>query len=352
VIHAPPIILSVGDPAGVGPSVSLSAAYAARESVRSVIFGDLAQLVDRSRALGLAAEYLVERDEASLDDFSMGSVAVVDTGRVAPSVIALHAPSPEGGEAQLHTLDRAARVVQSGRGRALVTGPTSKAAISSAGHAFIGQTEFLARLDGRADDAVTMLFLGPRLRVALVTTHLSLAHVPAAITQPRVIRSARHLGEALLRLYPDRVRSLAVAGLNPHAGEAGLFGDEEVRELGPALARLRELSPFVEGAVTLSGPVPAESIFRAAQRGDVDGVVAMFHDQATIASKLLDWGSAVNTTWGLSFLRTSVDHGVAYDAARTDSADAEGMMAALAMAVRLTAGASPSAPARARATNG
>ena len=337
--HEAPIAISVGDPAGVGPQVSLRAAYAARGRVRSVLFGDLAQLRAEAEKLGCEPGSMVEQDEAQVSGLALGSIGLIDTGRVQPSVIARHAPSPEAGEAQLRSLVRAARLVRAGGARALVTGPTSKAAIASAGHAFIGQTEYLARLDGRADDAVTMLFLGPRLRVALVTTHLAIADVPGAITEARVVRSARHLAEALLRLYPERVPSLAVSGLNPHAGEAGMFGREDMDVLEPAIAALRARPPFDNGAVTLSGPVPAESVFRAAQRGDVDGVVAMFHDQATIASKLLDWGAAVNTTWGLSFLRTSVDHGVAYDAARAGHADAEGMIAALEMAVRLTAGA-------------
>ena len=335
--HVFPIAIATGDPAGVGPRVSLSAAYSARAQVQSAIFGDLAQLHDEARVLGCDLAHLVERDEASLGDLAQGAVACIDTGRVAASAIARHTASIEGGEAQLRTLRRAARAVRAGQARALVTGPTSKAAISSAGHAFVGQTEFLARLDGLADDAVTMLFLGPVLRVALVTTHLAIADVPAAITGARIARSARHLGQALRRLYPERVCALVVAGLNPHAGEAGLFGHEDERVIAPTISALSHEAPFADGSVRLSGPAPAEAVFRAAQRGDVDGVVAMFHDQATIASKLLDWGAAVNTTWGLSFVRTSVDHGVAYDAARSGTADADGMKAALAMAVRLTA---------------
>ncbi len=229
--------------------------------------------------------------------------------------------------------------MQQGLARALVTGPTSKAAIVQAGHPFIGQTEFLAGLAGLADDAVSMLFLGPRLRVGLVTTHLSIADLPQAITEARVVRTVRHMAEVLTRLYPEKAtRLLSVVGLNPHAGEGGLFGREEIEVLEPALARLRGESPFADGQVQLLGPAPAESVFRAAQRGDVDGVVAMFHDQATLASKLLDWGAAVNTTWGLPFLRTSVDHGVAYDAVVADKIEAEGMLAAMQMAVRLTRG--------------
>jgi 4-hydroxythreonine-4-phosphate dehydrogenase len=217
-----------------------------------------------------------------------------------------------------------------------VTGPTSKAAIVSAGHRFVGQTEFLAGSAGLADDDVTMMFLGPKLRVALVTTHLALSDVPKAITAERVARTVRHLAEALQRLYSQAPRRMTVVGLNPHAGEGGLFGHEEMDVIAPVLRGLRQEASFASEAVSLAGPEPAESVFRAAQRGDLEGVVAMFHDQATLASKLLDWGAAVNTTWGLPFVRTSVDHGVAYDAARADKADADGMLAAMRMALRLT----------------
>ena len=334
---APPIAISVGDPAGVGPVVSLTAAYAARATTRCALFGDLEQLREEAERLGCDSALLVEHDESSLADLPAGALALIDTGRVSVEARNKHAPSPEAGRAQLRTLDRAAHAVRAGLARALVTGPTSKAAISSGGHPFVGQTEFLARLDGRHDEAVTMLFLGPKLRVALVTTHLALTAVPQAISEAKVMRTTLHLAQALLRLDPARVHKIALSGLNPHAGELGLFGREEITVLEPAIARLREQSPFLDKLVTVDGPVPAEAIFRAAQRGDLDGVVAMYHDQATIASKLLDWGAAVNTTWGLSFVRTSVDHGVAYDAARARSADADGMKAALAMAERLTA---------------
>ena len=304
-----------------------------------MIFGDAAQLRREAAALGFDEARLVPWDESALSRVTPGEVGCVDTGRISLETIARHEPVAEAGLAQLRTLERAARTVQAGRARALVTGPTSKEAVVRAGQAFVGQTEFLARLEGRADDEVSMLFLGPRLRVGLVTTHLSIADVPSAITAARVVRTARHLAEVLVRLYPGRTRTLAVSGLNPPAGEGALFGSEERDIITRALQQLRALPPFRDGAVVLSGPVPAEAVFRAAQRGDVDGVVAMFHDQATIASKLPDWGAAVNTTCGLSFLRTSVDHGEAYDAARSGKVDADGMLAALELAVRLTAAA-------------
>ena len=331
---ATPLAIAVGDPCGVGPLVSVRAALLRAERETCVLFGDAQQLEKLARTHGghlheVAADALTGLAPAA------NTLYVVDSGKVDAAVLSRHAPSPEAGEAQLRSLRLAATAVRAGHARALVTGPTSKAAIVSAGHAFVGQTEFLASLDGRADDDVTMLFLGPTLRVALVTTHLAIAHVSAAITRARVARTVRHLAEALSRLRPGRPLRILVVGLNPHAGEAGLFGSEERDVIGPTLAELAREEPFCS-RVQLSTALPAEAVFRAAQRGDADGVVAMFHDQATIASKLLDWGAAVNTTWGLSFLRTSVDHGVAYDAAISGRAEHDGMLAALDLACALT----------------
>lgn len=331
-----PIAVSVGDVAGVGPFVSLRAALELCDVERFVLFGDAAQLLQLAHAQG-ADRKVRKIDASSASQLALGEVGIIDTGRVDPRVIERHTALPEVGEHQWHTLDTAAKAVQSGELRALVTGPTSKAAIVAAGHPFTGQTEFLAGLSGLADDDVTMMFLGPRLNVALVTTHLSIADAPRAIQKGRVMRTVRHLADALQRI--DRSEStlrVVVAGLNPHAGEGGLFGSEEAHEIEPALLLLSQEAPFAGGRVRLSGPAPAEAVFRAAQRGDVQGVVAMLHDQATIASKLLDWGSAVNVTWGLPFVRTSVDHGVAYDAARAGTAEHEGMLAAMQMARRLT----------------
>lgn len=329
-----PIAMAVGDPCGIGPIVSVRAALLRAEQARIVLFGDLQQL---QRIAGQCATDV--RVVAVQDLAAVGAgeklLHVWDTGSLEPSVLSSFAPHPAAGAAQLRTLRAAAEATRERRARALVTGPTSKAAVVSAGHHFVGQTEFLAALDGRSDDDVTMLFLGPRLRVALVTTHLPVAAVPQALTRERVMRSVRHLAQALLRLGGAARPTIAVTGLNPHAGEDGLFGREEIDVIAPALKTLEREEPFSSGAVQLTGPAPAEAVFRGAKRGDLSGVVAMFHDQATIASKLLDWGRAVNTTWGLSFLRTSVDHGVAYDAAARGVAEHEGMLAALDLALTL-----------------
>jgi 4-hydroxy-L-threonine phosphate dehydrogenase PdxA len=255
---------------------------------------------------------------------------------VSDAAVALHAPGAEVGRHSLAALDAAIDAVVGGRARAVVTGPVSKEAIVAAGHAFIGQTEHLARRAGLADDDVTMLFLGPRLRVGLVTTHLAIADAPQQIDARRVERTIRHLADAVGRLRPNAPLRIDVAGLNPHAGEGGLFGHEEIDVVAPVCVRLRASAPFDGHPFTLVGPRASEASFREAASGKVDAVVAMLHDQATIASKLLDWGQAVNVTWGLPFVRTSVDHGVAYDAARDGLAEAEGMIAALRMAQALT----------------
>jgi 4-hydroxythreonine-4-phosphate dehydrogenase len=323
------LAISTGDPGGVGPRVSVSAALAvAGEGDRALLFGDGAQLA------------------ALLADFGAPAgdrIVVVDVGRLDPGAIARHAPDPACGQAQLRALDRATDAVRAHHADALVTAPVSKESIALSGTPFVGHTEHLARTSGLRDDDVTMLFLGPRLRVALVTTHLAVRDVPGAITTARVARSIAHLGEALVALERPHGARLAVASLNPHAGEGGLFGDEEPRAIAPAIASMRAREPFASGRIELLGIVPAETALRRAADRAIDGVVAMMHDQATIASKLLDWGAAVNVTWGLPFVRTSVDHGVAYDAAARGEGDPEGMIAAVRMARVLARSRSPTA---------
>ncbi|HJL05207.1 MAG TPA: 4-hydroxythreonine-4-phosphate dehydrogenase PdxA [Polyangiaceae bacterium LLY-WYZ-15_(1-7)] len=319
-MSAKPLAVSVGDPAGIGPEVTVSALAGLHEEEAFVVFGDAARLEARFREAGVPT--------GPAEEAAAGKVGLAPTARWSDATIAAHAPTPEGGRAQLEALDAAIDAVRRGRARALVTGPTSKEAIVLGGTPFTGQTERLARRCGLGDDDVTMMFLGPRLKVGLVTTHLSVRDAAAAITPARVSRAVRHLLEALERLSEDGGPTIWVTGVNPHAGEGGLFGDEEERAVAPALAAWADDE-------RVWGPIPAEAAFRAAAEGRVDGVVAMLHDQATIASKLLDWGAAVNVTWGLPFVRTSVDHGVAYDAARQGTASAAGMEAAVALARRL-----------------
>ncbi|MCX7807132.1 MAG: 4-hydroxythreonine-4-phosphate dehydrogenase PdxA [Deltaproteobacteria bacterium] len=318
------IAIATGDPAGVGPWVSIAALASIKElqekQVGFVLFGDRAQLEGIAASMGL--------DPSSL--------AIVHAGSCDREVIEAHEDNPASGAIALRALDLAIDSVQSKETQALVTAPVSKAAIRMAGHGdFVGQTEHLARRASLPDEAVSMLFIGPRLKVGLVTTHLPLRAVPDALSAERIARTVRHLGQALLCLGTRPPFGIAVCGLNPHAGESGAFGNEEKEVIAPTVLKLQS-DPFLAGqGIEVIGPIPSESAFRQAAQRQVAGVVALYHDQATIPTKLLDWGHSVNVTWGLPFIRTSVDHGVAYDAARQKRFESQGMRSAIALAIEL-----------------
>jgi 4-hydroxythreonine-4-phosphate dehydrogenase len=251
------------------------------------------------------------------------------------------APTPADGAAQLAWIDEATDLVRSGRADALVTGPVSKAAVASSGapgaEAFRGHTEHLqARL---AAEEVVMAFWSPVLTVGLVTTHLPLSAVPAAITPARVA-SATDWVARLVRDLGRRKPRVVVCALNPHAGEGGLLGAEEGEAIAPgiALARARLEADDIEAVV--EGPVGAESALRRSladkrERAHWDAAIAMYHDQATIASKVASFGEAVNVSLGLPIVRTSVDHGTGYDLAGKGEADESGMAGAIDLAGKL-----------------
>jgi 4-hydroxythreonine-4-phosphate dehydrogenase len=286
---------------------------------------------------GFEASKRIEPGEAS--ELNSGEVGLVHVAEWPLAMVQARAPTIAGGGAQREALEQACDACIDGTARAIVTGPVSKEAVSLSGVSFRGQTEHLARRAGVNVEAVTMLFLGPRLKVALVATHWPIKRVPSTVTPEHIERTVRHLADALARWSPDaKPLRIEVSGLNPHAGEGGLLGTEEETIIGPTLDGLRDDARFAGGEVELVGPTPAEAAFRYAAEGRSHGVVAMFHDQATIPSKLLDWGEAVNVTWGLPFVRTSVDHGVAYDAAAAGYASESGMVAAIRAAQRLTGG--------------
>jgi 4-hydroxythreonine-4-phosphate dehydrogenase len=292
------LAVSAGCPSGIGPEVTVRALalVAPRHPrVRFAVFGDRGALDDAARAAGL-----------DLDAFP--NVRVEAVSSLAPFERAPGAPGVAAGVAQLAAIDAAVDRVLAGALHGIVTAPVSKRVIADAGRPFVGHTEHLAARAGVG--RVVMLFAGPRLRTSLVTTHHAIAAVPARITREAVRETA---------------------GLNPHAGEGGMLGREELDVIGPAIEEARALLP----GCALSGPVPAEAVFRHARDGRYDAVVAMYHDQATIASKLLDFGDAVNVTLGLPFVRTSVDHGTAYDIAGRNAADPRGMESALELGVSM-----------------
>lgn len=249
-------------------------------------------------------------------------------------------PNAACGAAQFAWVRTGAELVMKGLCDALVTAPVSKAAIATSGapnaRTFRGHTEYLAELTG-AEHAV-MAFYSKQLVTALATTHLQLSKVPKAITEESVAAATYWLAHLLGKLEPKRVPRLAVAALNPHAGEDGLLGKEERTAITPGIAAAEKRLAKEKRKATIVGPIGAETAFRRAVRTEdatFDGVVAMYHDQATIASKVLSFGEAVNVTLGLPIVRTSVDHGTGYDVAWTGKADPSGMIEAIALAVRL-----------------
>jgi len=242
-------------------------------------------------------------------------------------------PSKRAGAAQLEYIEEAYRVAVAAPGRALVTAPVSKAAIARSGvrraRGFLGHTEWLRDLDGAPTSV--MSFVAGGLATSLVTTHVPLARVPEALS-PNGVRDAILALSELLQGTGVSSPRIAVASLNPHAGESELLGDEERRAIVPGIRAARRR---LGSKIAVVGPLGAETAYRKARLGEYSGVVAMYHDQATIPMKLVAFGEAVNVTSGLSIVRTSVDHGTAYDIAWTGTADPRGMLEAMRLAARL-----------------
>ena len=335
----PPLLaISVGCPSGVGPEVAVAAAARA-EGARCLLVGDEAVLRRAATLRRVAQRRLEVVDRAGLARLGPGAIGIWAGSARLDRPSAFGRPSAEDGAAQLAWIDEATSLVRAGVAAALVTGPVSKLAIATSGAPgsadFLGHTEHLARRLGARE--VTMAFASAELVTALVTTHLPLARVPAAVTPREVGRAAYWLARLLRDLGRPRPR-VAVAALNPHAGEGGLLGDEEILQIAPGMRLGRRRLAAARVEAELSGPVGAETAFRLAAAGVYDGVVAMYHDQATIPSKLLGFGEAVNVTLGLPIVRTSVDHGTAYDLAGSGRADARGMREAIALAARLCRG--------------
>lgn len=245
-------------------------------------------------------------------------------------------PDPANAGYILETLRRAAHGCAQGEFAAMVTGPVNKAAINSAGVPFTGHTEFLAEITGTND--VVMMLATPGLRVALVTTHLALKDIFSAITRERVMATLRITWDGLRRFFRINAPRLLVCGLNPHAGEDGNLGREEIEIINPVIAALRS-----EG-MQIIGPKPADTSFLPADLPEIDAVVAMYHDQGLPVLKHMGFGKAINVTLGLPIIRTSVDHGTALELAGTGRTDAGSLYAAIAAAVEMARNARSAPP--------
>ncbi len=323
------IVVSTGCPASIGPEIAVRAAQELR-GVR-VLVGDQGTLLAAAKLVGVPVRKLRLLTEQKPRG---GGIYIRHSGPVlTPADRTPGAPTAVAGQAQLTYIEDAFALAKQNNAP-LVTAAVSKAAIAHSGlrraRSFTGHTEWLETLDEA--QPVTMCFYSPGLSTALVTTHLPLRKVSKAITSEGVQRATRHLAR-LLRRAGEEKPVIAVASLNPHAGESGLLGDEEAKAILPGLTAAKRR---LYGKAKIEGPIGAETAFRKAVAGEFHGVVAMYHDQATIPMKLMAFGEAVNVTMGLSIDRTSVDHGTAYDIAWRGTADATGMLSAMKLAQRLS----------------
>jgi 4-hydroxythreonine-4-phosphate dehydrogenase len=318
----------MGDPAGIGPEVVLKAV--AEEEVRAVcrpvIIGDAQLLAHNARTLDLQCGYeIVRRDEHLPDEISEPLIFHLDNiqGHVEPGI-----ESGAAGKAAAGYIEAAVELCAAGSIDAIATAPINKRALYLGGYTFPGHTEFLAYLTGSDDYA--MGFVGANLRVVLVSTHVPLSEAIGLVRRERVEKRIRLADRELRRWGIERPR-IAVAALNPHGAEGGLFGMEEASEIAPAVEACRAAA-----GINVSGPFSADTVFLRASRGEFDAVVACYHDQAMIPVKCLSFGEAVNVTLGLPFVRTSVDHGTAFDIAGKGIAEHSSMVAAIKLAAELS----------------
>jgi len=338
--HLPVLGITMGDPAGVGPEIIARALArpAVTSSCRPVVIGDRSVMAATLDLLHSPLELHAVGSPAECR-FVPGAVECLDLGNVDAERLLKARVSAEAGRAAYAYIETGVKLCQSGEIDGLVTAPINKEALAAAGVQHSGHTEILAKLSGTADFA--MLLMGKELKVIHVTTHVALRRVPDLVTRERVLKVIHLAQRTMSGLGRPRPR-IAVCGLNPHAGEDGLFGDEEKTHIIPAVEAARR-----EG-LDVFGPLPADTLFSRARGGEFDIVVAMYHDQGHVPVKTLGFTydeaagawtglSGVNVTVGLPFLRVSVDHGTAFDRAWKGIANPESMVEALDVAVRMLA---------------
>lgn len=319
------LAVSLGDPAGVGPEL-LAEAWTRREQEGLAPFfavGGAELIAAAAEARGLKLRTTIIGDPAEALDVFPTALPVLGTadGTYRPG-----APDREGAALALASLGEAARLAVGGKAGGIVTGPIAKSRLAEVGFAHPGQTEFVAQACGIAADDAVMMLAGPTLRTVPLTVHTALALVPGLLSAELIERRAAIVAAALARDFGIASPSLAIAGLNPHAGEDGRFGDEEARIIAPAIAALRARG------IDATGPHPADALFAPHARGGYDAALCMYHDQALIPLKALDFDNGVNITLGLPIVRTSPDHGTAFAIAGKRQANAGATIAAIRMA--------------------
>ncbi len=325
-----PLLLTMGDPTGVGPELivktCLDGAFAPLAHPVEVV-GDPGVLSRAGRIFG--CEGNIETGSDTLSQLSFGEYRLVvhPLSALVPERLVYGKPDDRCGQAMAAYVEYAINRCLDGSAAGIVTAPINKAAINAAGYHFPGHTELLAERCGV--EKVVMMLAGERLRVCLVTTHLPYRDVATALSQSEIVETITITATALREQFGIEHPRLAVLALNPHASENGLFGDEEERVIAPAITAAKEQG------IAASGPHSADTLFYFAARGDYDAVICMYHDQGLIPLKLLHFDDGVNVTLGLPIVRTSVDHGTAYDLAGTGTANSASLVAALRMADRM-----------------
>ena len=327
----------MGDPSGIGPEVVLKA-VAEEEITRCcvpMIIGDAQLLAHTARTLDLQSGYdIIRKGESIPEQLSEPIIYHLDniSGFIEPGI-----ESGAAGRAAAGYIESAVELCAAGSVDAIATAPINKRALFLGGYSFPGHTEFLAHLTGSEEYA--MAFVAENLRVVLISTHVPLAEAIRMVQRDRMIRTIRLAHRELRRWGIERPR-LAVAALNPHGAEGGLFGVEEASEIMPAIESCHGVDDM-----NVAGPFSADTVFLRASRGEFDAVIACYHDQAMIPVKCLSFGEAVNVTLGLPFIRTSVDHGTAFDIAGKGIAEHSSMVAAIKLAAELSTQAGESSRA-------
>lgn len=321
-----PVAITMGCPAGIGPEIICRLFHQGKlaTTASSIVVGDSNVLRQAADCLGMPIQIVPWRPGEAVVE---GTLPVMQVGVARLQPVRWGQPDAATGQVMGQAIETAVRLVSSGQCSAIVTCPISKKSLQQAGYPYPGHTEMLAALTKTV--RVRMMMAGPRLKVVLVTIHVPLGRVSELLTQEEIVDCIRMTRSALQRDFAVDAPRIAVAGLNPHGSEDGLFGDEEQRIIGPAVA----MFPDQE----VSGPWPPDTVFHKAVAGRFDAVVAMYHDQGLIPFKLLHFQDGVNVTLGLPLVRTSVDHGTAYDIAGHNQADPTSLAAALAMAHTIVA---------------
>jgi len=315
----------MGDPVGVGPEIILLALSSPSiyQVCRPLIFGDI-RILNAAQDCTASRLRLKSVTSPEAGSYNCGSIDILNLSELDPQKTSWGRPTIESGKAMVHYITTAIDMATKNHIAAITTCPINKQAMQVAGFRYNGHTELLAERTNT--DIFVMMLAGGRLRVALVTIHIPLKSVPAKLSTEQIIQTISVTNKALCDRFGCQTPRIAVAGLNPHAGEGGLFGDEEEKVIAPAIHHARN------NGFDVAGPFPPDTVFYQAIKGHYDAVVCMYHDQGLIPFKLIHFTDGVNTTLGLPIIRTSVDHGTAYDIAGTGKANPGSLIAAIEMA--------------------